>query len=149
MPADPWQRLPGRLHRISSLDLVLLMHQQHAALALTQPSPACSFDPASGASVEANNCAVAALAGLAPEDLLMAEWNNSIGRPCHYVCVDRAHHCLVLSIRWAAASTERPLASKGLCEAALAVLEVYCSQVGSRCGGGRASLARRRLPQSA
>lgn len=58
-----------------------------------------SFDPASGASAEANNCAVAALAGLSQEDLLMAEWNNSIGRPCHYVCVDRAHHCLVLSIR--------------------------------------------------
>ena len=67
--------------------------------ALTQQSPACSFDPASGASAEANNCAVAALAGLSQEDLLMAEWNNSIGRPCHYVCVDRAHHCLVLSIR--------------------------------------------------
>lgn len=31
----------------------------------------------------------------------MAEWHNSIGRPCHYVAVDRANHSIVLSIRWA------------------------------------------------
>ncbi len=69
----------------------------------------------------------------------MAEWNNSIGRPCHYVCVDRAHHCLVLSIRWAAASTELHLASKWLFQPAVAVLEVDRNQVGSSCGSGRAS----------
>ena len=147
---NPGEGCLGRPNRVSLLDLMLPMgqgympgdslHQQHAAPALTWQPPACSFDPASGASAEANNCAVAALAGLSQEDLLMAEWNNSIGRPCHYVCVDRAHHCLVLSIRWAAAPTELHLASTGLCEAASAVLEVCnYNQVSSRCGSGKAS----------
>ena len=71
----------------------------------------------------------------------MAEWNNSIGRPCHYVCVDRAHHCLVLSIRWAAVSTDLHLASKGLFQAALSVLKAHRNQVGGSCGGGRASVS--------
>lgn len=59
-----------------------------------------SFDAAGGASADANNEAVAALAGVRAEDIIMAEWHNSIGRPCHYVAVDRANHCIVLSIRW-------------------------------------------------
>ena len=33
--------------------------------------------------------------------LLMAEWNNSVGRPCHYVAADLANHCIVVAIRWA------------------------------------------------
>ena len=31
--------------------------------------------------------------------LLMAEWNNSVGRPCHYVAADLANHCIVVAIR--------------------------------------------------
>ena len=41
--------------------------------------------------------------------LLMAEWNNSVGRPCHYVAADLANHCIVVAIRYAshALSLER------------------------------------------
>lgn len=59
----------------------------------------CSFDAAGGASGDANNEAVAALAGVRPQDIIMAEWHTSIMRPCHYAAVDRANHCIVLSIR--------------------------------------------------
>lgn len=68
----------------------------------TTPLPTtASFDAVGGVSPEANNEAVAALTGLAsPDDLLMAEWRNSPYRPCHYVAIDRANQCIVLSIRW-------------------------------------------------
>ena len=59
----------------------------------------CGFDVAGGASAEANNQAVAALTGVEPHDLLFAEWRSSVMRPCHYVAVDRANQCIVLSIR--------------------------------------------------
>lgn len=59
-----------------------------------------SFNPVGGASGEANNEAVANLAGIPLEDIKLAEWHNSISRPCHYLAVDRAHHCIVLSIRY-------------------------------------------------
>ena len=55
-----------------------------------------------GVSVEANNEAVAGLAGIATGDLLLSEWTNSPYRPCHYVAIDRANQCVVLSIRCAA-----------------------------------------------
>ena len=57
------------------------------------------FCAAGGASGEANNEAVSKLAGVRPEHLIMAEWNNSVGRPCHYICADLANRCLVLAIR--------------------------------------------------
>jgi hypothetical protein len=57
------------------------------------------FCAAGGASGEANNEAVLNLAGVRPGHLLMAEWNNSVGRPCHYVAADLANGCLVLAIR--------------------------------------------------
>ena len=59
------------------------------------------FCAAGGASGEANNEAVLKLAGVRPGHLLMAEWNNSIGRPCHYVAADLANHCIVVAIRCA------------------------------------------------
>ena len=57
------------------------------------------FNAAGGASGEANNAAAALLAEVPPEDLLMAEWHNSIMRPCHYLALDRQRRRLVLSIR--------------------------------------------------
>lgn len=67
--------------------------------ALLQTVHQLRFDPVGGASSEANNQAVAALAGIPVEDIKLAEWHNSVMRPCHYLAVDRAHGCLVLSIR--------------------------------------------------
>ena len=61
----------------------------------------CSFDAAGGASVEANNEAVCVLSGVGGADILMAEWTNGVGRPCHYVAVDRASRQIVLSVRYA------------------------------------------------
>ena len=58
-----------------------------------------TFNAVGGASGEANNQAVATLAGIPPEDIKLAEWHNSVMRPCHYIAVDRANHCIVLSIR--------------------------------------------------
>lgn len=60
---------------------------------------AIEFNAAGGASGEANNEAVAALAGVRPGHLLLAEWANSVGRPCHYLAVDLAARTLVLAIR--------------------------------------------------
>jgi hypothetical protein len=57
------------------------------------------FCAAGGASGEANNEAVSKLAGVRPGHLLMAEWNNSVGRPCHYVAVDMANQFIVVAIR--------------------------------------------------
>ncbi len=59
----------------------------------------CSFDAAGGASAEANNLAVAQLAGLDPTDVIMGEWSNSVMRPCHYIAADKANHCIILAIR--------------------------------------------------
>lgn len=58
-----------------------------------------SFNAVAGASVEANNEAVAALAGVHPSDILLAHWRNSPFRPCHYVALDRVNRCVVISIR--------------------------------------------------
>ncbi|KAA6423739.1 MAG: hypothetical protein FRX49_06310, partial [Trebouxia sp. A1-2] len=58
-----------------------------------------SFDAAGGASAEANNLAVAQLAGLDPTDVIMGEWSNSVMRPCHYIAADKANHCIILAIR--------------------------------------------------
>lgn len=58
-----------------------------------------SFNAAGGASDEANSESVASLAGVQADDILMAEWRNSPQRPCHYVAIDRANQCIVLSIR--------------------------------------------------
>lgn len=58
-----------------------------------------SFDAVGGVSAEANNESVAALAGIAVEDILLAEWRNSPYRPCHYVAIDQANQCIVVSIR--------------------------------------------------
>lgn len=52
-----------------------------------------------GVSQEANNEAVAALTGIDPSDILLAHWRNSSFRPCHYVAIDRANCCVVVSIR--------------------------------------------------
>lgn len=57
------------------------------------------FYAAGGASGEANNEAVSNLAGVRPGHLLMAEWNNSVGRPCHYVAADLANHFIVVAVR--------------------------------------------------
>eukprot|EP00887_Chlorella_sp_A99_P004794 scaffold4.g4794.t1 len=64
------------------------------------------FDAVGGVSAEANNEAVAALAGLDPADILQAgasEWRNSPFRPCYYLAADRANEVIVLSIRQALA----------------------------------------------
>ncbi|KAK9827419.1 hypothetical protein WJX74_000870 [Apatococcus lobatus] len=58
-----------------------------------------SFNAAGGASGEANNEAIAALAGISSGCLIMSEWHGSVLRPCHYVAVDRANQTIVLSIR--------------------------------------------------
>jgi hypothetical protein len=50
-------------------------------------------------SEESNNEAVAALTGLPVEDILEAQWRNQSFRPCHYVAIDRAAGCVVISIR--------------------------------------------------
>jgi hypothetical protein len=50
-------------------------------------------------STEANNEAVAALAGISPTDVLFSHWRNETFRPCHYVAIDRANQCIVVSIR--------------------------------------------------
>lgn len=76
----------GHLASLFNFALLATLHQFH-------------FDPVGGASGQANNDAVAALAGIPLEDLKLAEWHNSIMRPCHYLAVDRANHCIVLSIR--------------------------------------------------
>ncbi|BDA50637.1 probable Sn1-specific diacylglycerol lipase alpha at N-terminal half [Coccomyxa sp. Obi] len=67
--------------------------------ALLQTVHQFDFCAAGGASGEANNEAVAKLAGVRPGHLLMAEWNNSVGRPCHYVAADLANQCIVVAIR--------------------------------------------------
>lgn len=59
-----------------------------------------SFNAAGGASGQANNEAVAAMTGIPAQDLYMAEWHNSIMRPCHYLALHRSYGCLVLAIRW-------------------------------------------------
>ena len=58
-----------------------------------------SFDSVGGASQDANDDAVAALAGVRVEDILYSNWNNSSFRPCFYVAADRANRCIVVSIR--------------------------------------------------
>jgi hypothetical protein len=58
-----------------------------------------TFNAVAGASIEANNEAVAALAGIAPEDILYSMWKNFPFRPCHYVAIDRVNRCVVISIR--------------------------------------------------
>ena len=58
-----------------------------------------SFNAVAGASIEANNEAVAALAGVNPSDILLSHWRNSSFRPCHYVAIDRINRCVVVSIR--------------------------------------------------
>lgn len=58
-----------------------------------------SFDAVAGVSAEANVEAVAEMTGIEPADVLQAEWTNSTFRPCHYLAVDRANRCLVLSVR--------------------------------------------------
>lgn len=65
----------------------------------SHPTPPPSFDAVGGVSVEANNEAVGALAGIDLDDILMAQWRNSTYRPCHYVAIDRANQCVVVSIR--------------------------------------------------
>ena len=67
------------------------------------------FNAAGGASGEANNAAAALLAEVPLEDLLMAEWHNSIMRPCHYLALDRRRKRLVLSIRCVPAAPHYPL----------------------------------------
>lgn len=59
------------------------------------------FSAAGGASGEANNAAVLELTGLRPGSLIMAEWANSVSRPCHYLAVDHEKRRIVLSIRCA------------------------------------------------
>jgi len=58
-----------------------------------------TFNAVAGASIEANNEAVAALAGIAPQDILLSHWRNYPFRPCHYVAIDRVNKCVVISIR--------------------------------------------------
>ncbi len=53
-----------------------------------------------GVSSEANDEAVAEMTGVAPSDILASEWRNSPLRPCHYVAIDRANQCVVLTVRW-------------------------------------------------
>mmetsp|Transcript_1514 Transcript_1514/g.4497 ORF Transcript_1514/g.4497 Transcript_1514/m.4497 type:complete len:838 (-) Transcript_1514:371-2884(-) len=67
--------------------------------ALLHTVHALSFDAAGGASGAANNQALHLLAGVRPEDVIMADWHSSLSRPCHYVAVDRANQAVVLSIR--------------------------------------------------
>ncbi|KAL0036871.1 hypothetical protein WJX77_003190 [Trebouxia sp. C0004] len=74
---------------MSNLVNFALMHTVHQI----------SFDAAGGASAEANNLAVAQLAGLDPSDVIMGEWSNSVMRPCHYIAADKANHCIILAIR--------------------------------------------------
>jgi hypothetical protein len=59
-----------------------------------------SFDAAGGASVEANNDAVAMMTGVGPQDILYAQWRSSTYHPCFYLAMDRSSNCLVLSIRY-------------------------------------------------
>lgn len=83
----------------------------------------CSFDAAGGASAEANNAAVARLAGLDPTDVIMGEWSNSIMRPCHYVAADKANRCLVLAVRWIVQAVQHLAAD----EAIHCILLAICS----------------------
>ena len=59
-----------------------------------------SFDVAGGASIEANNQAVAAMTGIPAEHVLFASWRSGTYRPCFYLARDDASDCLVLSIRY-------------------------------------------------
>ena len=48
---------------------------------------------------QANTHALASLAQLPPQDVVLAEWSNHTFRPCHFLAVDRRHQCLVLGVR--------------------------------------------------
>lgn len=71
--------------------------ERRAAALLSPPHPPAAarrFDAVGGVSAEANNEAVAALAGIEPADLLMAEWCAAAERlslPIAYLCQLRAH----------------------------------------------------------
>ena len=86
----------------------------------------CSFDAAGGASVEANNEAVCVLSGIGGADILMAEWTNGVGRPCHYIAVDRASRQIVLSVRYA--SMPATASSKRAMDAACSLPEIYAGR---------------------
>jgi hypothetical protein len=58
-----------------------------------------TFDAVAGVSIEANNEAVAALTGIPIDNILMSHWRSSPYRPCHYVAIDDAARCIVLSVR--------------------------------------------------
>lgn len=58
-----------------------------------------TFDAVAGVSIEANNEAVAALTGIPINNILMSHWRSSPYRPCHYVAIDDAARCIVLSVR--------------------------------------------------
>jgi len=93
---------------------------------------AIEFNAAGGASGEANNEAVAALAGVRPGHLLLAEWANSVGRPCHYLAADLAARTLVLAIRCAARRTPEGWSPALASEAACAGLSVGAQPPGRR-----------------
>lgn len=57
------------------------------------------FDAVGGVSQEANNEAISELTGIPVEHIVQSNWRNSPFRPCYYVAVDAAHHCVVISIR--------------------------------------------------
>lgn len=49
--------------------------------------------------MQANNQALLSLTGLAPDDVLKAEWSASDFRPCHYVAIDRRRRRIVIGVR--------------------------------------------------
>ncbi len=57
------------------------------------------FDAVGGVSQEANNEAISELTGISLENIVQSNWRNSPFRPCYYVAVDTANHCIVISIR--------------------------------------------------
>jgi len=57
------------------------------------------FDAVGGVSQEANNEAISELTGISLEHIVQSNWRNSPFRPCYYVAVDTANHCIVISIR--------------------------------------------------
>lgn len=102
-PGPPLQRrhapsIPPSLHPFPAPHPTPGCRRSYIKLQTLQP---LTFDAVGGVSAEANNEAVAALAGLdlGGGDLIMAEWRNSPYRPCHYVAIDRANGVVVLAVR--------------------------------------------------
>lgn len=59
-----------------------------------------SFNPAAGASVDANLRAVSQYTGYSKEDIVMSDWTNREYQPCHFIAKDHEQKRIILAIRY-------------------------------------------------